>query len=159
MAKGISNFLEVLFRLQELGIKNQSQLSRVLGISPGGVSDAKKRGNFPKGWAVKLAQKYSKSVDWVLCMEQSRQEISQENTYRDENMRLMRTIIKQNEDMAEQKRVYNEALQAANEKITSLQSQLLSKEADTTKKKGQDYFNQLETKMEKKTQESITKVG
>jgi len=65
MSQEISEFSQVLFRLQELGIKNQFQLSQILNISPGGVSDAKKRGKFPKGWAFKLSAFYGKSVDWI----------------------------------------------------------------------------------------------
>lgn len=93
MAKKNSEFMQVLFRLQELGIQNQLQLSQVLGISPGGVSDAKKRGNFPKGWAVKLSVHYGRSVDWILGINFIEADPLSTETSVNEIMRLQKKLI------------------------------------------------------------------
>ena len=59
-------FSEAFKRLEPLGIKTQQQLAKALGITQSAVADAKRRGSFPKGWAVDLSQAYGVSVDDIL---------------------------------------------------------------------------------------------
>lgn len=60
------DFLTVFARLNQLGIKTQAQLSEKLGITQSAVADAKKRGFFPQGWAIKLSRTYTRPVEWIL---------------------------------------------------------------------------------------------
>lgn len=66
MQQGSKDFTEVFSRLGEIGIGTQKKLAQVLEISPPAISDAKQRGTFPKGWAVKLSAIYGRSVEWIL---------------------------------------------------------------------------------------------
>ncbi|HLE08116.1 MAG TPA: helix-turn-helix domain-containing protein [Thermodesulfobacteriota bacterium] len=49
--------------------KNNSQLSRSLGITPQALSNCKKRGIIPAYLIIKFAGIYSTSVDWLLTGE------------------------------------------------------------------------------------------
>lgn len=60
-------FEEVWIRLQSVaGIRNQSELAALLGVSAASVSDAKKRGFFPLAWAFDAARKLQVSLDFIL---------------------------------------------------------------------------------------------
>jgi len=48
------------------GIKTQRSLAATLGISDASVADAKKRGVFPLGWALRLARMQNLSLDVIL---------------------------------------------------------------------------------------------
>ncbi len=48
------------------GMKTQSALAEFLGIRSASVTDAKNRDVFPADWAVKLAQHYGLSTDWIM---------------------------------------------------------------------------------------------
>jgi len=65
-AEDMPAFVEVMGRLSKVGIGNQSDLARKLGVSPAGVSDAKKRGPFPLAWALMLARVLDVSLDYIL---------------------------------------------------------------------------------------------
>jgi len=91
-----NEFDGVFFRLRELNIKNQRQLAIALGITAAPITAAKQRGHFPKGWAVTLAKKYGKSVDWILGMEHPPMIHSENQTFenqKDEIIKLQRMVI------------------------------------------------------------------
>ena len=50
----------------ETEIQNQEQLATFLGIKQASVSGAKKRGQFPRGWAEKVAKRYNLSYEWIM---------------------------------------------------------------------------------------------
>ena len=61
------DFEETWRRIKEkTDIKTQQGLANKLNMTQGSVSDAKKRGEFPTGWAFKIAQIYGLSTDWLL---------------------------------------------------------------------------------------------
>ena len=61
-----NNFSEIFERLKPLGIVTQQQLAKALGITQSAIADAKKRGSFPKGWAVDISQAYNISLKDLL---------------------------------------------------------------------------------------------
>ena len=61
-----NNYLEIFERLKPLGITTQQQLAKALGITQSAVADAKRRGSFPKGWAVDISQAYNISLNALL---------------------------------------------------------------------------------------------
>lgn len=72
METKIKDFVDVFKRLQSLGIATQQDLAGTLKITQSAVSDAKKRGRFPRRWAEKLSQKFSISLDFLLSGEYKR---------------------------------------------------------------------------------------
>ena len=50
----------------ETDIQNQEQLATFLGIKQASVSGAKKRGQFPRGWAEKVAKHYNLRYEWIM---------------------------------------------------------------------------------------------
>lgn len=50
----------------ETEIQNQEQLATFLGIKQASVSGAKKRGQFPRGWAEKVAKHFNLSYEWIM---------------------------------------------------------------------------------------------
>ena len=72
-------FEEVFGRLRELGIKTQQNLAEVLKITQSAVSDAKKRGSFPKNWASIISKTYNCSLDWLLTGQKPISEQNQES--------------------------------------------------------------------------------
>ena len=50
----------------ETEIQNQEQLATFLGIKQASVSGAKKRGQFPRAWAEKVAKQYSLRYEWIM---------------------------------------------------------------------------------------------
>ena len=69
MVNEIKDFNIVFKRLETLGCTTQKELGRSLNISQSAVSDAKKRGKFPRGWAEKLSKKFNISLDFLLAGE------------------------------------------------------------------------------------------
>ena len=61
-----NNFLEIFKRLKPLGIVTQQQLAKALGITQSAIADAKRRGSFPKGWAVDISQTYNIDLNDLL---------------------------------------------------------------------------------------------
>lgn len=51
------------------GFKNQTALANFLKIRTASVTEAKNRDSFPSDWAVKIAQYYGLSTDWILTGE------------------------------------------------------------------------------------------
>ena len=47
-------------------MKTQTELAIFLKITPGPVTDAKRRDVFPIEWALKISQHYNVSIDWIL---------------------------------------------------------------------------------------------
>ena len=66
-----NNFLEIFKRLQTVGINTQQELAKSVGITQSAVADAKRRGNFPNGWAVAIAKQHGVSLDFLLSGETS----------------------------------------------------------------------------------------
>lgn len=52
--------------LEAGGIRNSSELAKVLGITPQAISNYKKRGEMPTSLVFKFAERYGVSVDWLL---------------------------------------------------------------------------------------------
>jgi len=50
----------------ETEIQNQEQLATFLGIKQASVSGAKKRGQFPRAWAEKVAKRYNLRYEWIM---------------------------------------------------------------------------------------------
>ena len=50
----------------ETEIQNQEQLATFLGIKQASVSGAKKRGQFPRAWAEKVAKHYNLRYEWIV---------------------------------------------------------------------------------------------
>lgn len=46
--------------------KNDSELSRILGLSPAAVYKAKQAGAIPPAWVIKIAERFKVSADWLL---------------------------------------------------------------------------------------------
>jgi len=56
----------VLQRLMKAaGVKNESGLATVLGISHQAVYNAKKKGSIPSAWVLTIARKYGVTTDWL----------------------------------------------------------------------------------------------
>lgn len=51
---------------QATDAKNDSELSRFLGLSPAAVYKAKQSGKIPPGWITKVAERFEVSADWLL---------------------------------------------------------------------------------------------
>jgi len=69
MVGEMKDFMEVFKRLQAMGIITQQNLGEALEITQSAVSDAKKRGTFPRRWAEKLSGKFNISLDFLLSGE------------------------------------------------------------------------------------------
>lgn len=69
----MTDFQEVFNRLESLGITTQRTLGESLGITQSAVSDAKKRGRFPRRWAEELSKKFNISLDFLLSGEYKEQ--------------------------------------------------------------------------------------
>ena len=58
--------LETLDRLlQGAGLRRDSQLAELLGVSPQAVSQARRKGRIPDGWVLKVAAQFGLSTDWI----------------------------------------------------------------------------------------------
>jgi len=69
----VDSFEKITARaLQATGKRNQAELAEFLEIRPASISEAKKRGNFPSDWMIKLIQKKKISPLWLLTGEGSR---------------------------------------------------------------------------------------
>ena len=51
--------------LQGAGLRRDSQLAELLGVSPQAVSQARRKGRIPDGWVLKVAEKFGLSTDWI----------------------------------------------------------------------------------------------
>lgn len=51
--------------LQGAGLKRNSQLAELLGVSPQAVSQARRKGRIPDGWVLKIAEQFGLSTDWI----------------------------------------------------------------------------------------------
>lgn len=65
----INDFEAFFRRVQNLGIKNQTELADVLKVTPGAITEGKRKGTFPGIWAVKISKKYKIDMDWVFGVE------------------------------------------------------------------------------------------
>lgn len=73
------NFSEVWERIKkETGIKNQTQLGELLGITQPSISQKKKENEFPIWWAYIIAKEYQLSTDWLFTGEKPRGETERE---------------------------------------------------------------------------------
>lgn len=60
-------YCEVIERMKLHGkLKNDSAIARALGVTPQALSNYKKRGEMPSKLAIKFAQTYKISVDWLI---------------------------------------------------------------------------------------------
>jgi len=69
MVSKTRDFVEIFRKLEKLGIATQQDLAGTLGITQSAISDAKKRGRFPRRWAEKLSVKFDISLDFLLSGE------------------------------------------------------------------------------------------
>ena len=69
MESAMTDFKQIFNRLESLGINTQQDLAGSLAITQSAVSDAKKRGKFPRRWAEKLSKKFDISLDFLLSGE------------------------------------------------------------------------------------------
>ena len=51
--------------LQGAGLRRDSQLAELLGVSPQAVSQARRKGRIPDGWVLKIAAQFGLSTDWI----------------------------------------------------------------------------------------------
>ena len=51
--------------LQGAGLRRDSQLAELLGVSPQAVSQARRKGRIPDGWVLKVASRFGLSTDWI----------------------------------------------------------------------------------------------
>ncbi|WP_298067793.1 S24 family peptidase [uncultured Mailhella sp.] len=51
--------------LQSAGLRRDSQLAELLGVSPQAVSQARRKGRIPDGWVLKVASRFGLSTDWI----------------------------------------------------------------------------------------------
>lgn len=51
--------------LQGAGLRRDSQLAELLGVSPQAVSQARRKGRIPDGWVLKVAAQFGLSTDWI----------------------------------------------------------------------------------------------
>ncbi len=51
---------------EKTDMRKQTDLAAFLNISDNNVTKAKKRGRFPEGWAIKIANAHNLSTDWIL---------------------------------------------------------------------------------------------
>ena len=57
---------QVLDRLlQGAGLRRDSQLADLLGVTPQAVSQARRKGRVPDGWVLRLASRFGLSTDWI----------------------------------------------------------------------------------------------
>lgn len=62
----IDTFEKIVARaLEATGKRNQVELSEFLEIRPASISEAKRRGNFPSDWLIKIVQKKKISPLWI----------------------------------------------------------------------------------------------
>ncbi len=60
------DFEKVFRELFKFGIYRQIHLAEALGVKPSTVSDAKKRGTFPRKWAEILSKKYNTKFEDII---------------------------------------------------------------------------------------------
>jgi len=61
------NYSEIIERMKDAaGLKNDSAVARVLGVTPQALSNYKKRGRMPTSLIIKFASVFGLSVDWLL---------------------------------------------------------------------------------------------
>ena len=51
--------------LQGAGLRRDSQLAEILGVTPQAVSQARRKGRIPDGWVLKIAAQFGLSTDWI----------------------------------------------------------------------------------------------
>lgn len=105
-----NNFSEIFNRLKPLGIVTQQQLAKALGITQSAIADAKRRGSFPKGWAVDISQTYNIDLNDLL---KGGKELS-----KGEDKVLLNAEEEVDEDM------YRTKFEKAQEKIISLMEEV-----------------------------------
>lgn len=71
MGNNYNDFEAAFSRLRVFNIHKQVELAKVLGLGPASISDAKKRGQFPKKWVVILCELYNVTPQWLLGTEVS----------------------------------------------------------------------------------------
>ncbi len=59
--------------LQGAGLRRDSQLAELLGVSPQAVSQARRKGRIPDGWVLKVAAQFGLSTDWIFFGKEPRQ--------------------------------------------------------------------------------------
>ncbi len=62
-----TSYSQIVKRMMEsTGLKNESAVAKVLGVTPQALSNYKKRGKMPPNLVLKFAFMYGLSVDWLL---------------------------------------------------------------------------------------------
>ncbi len=63
----IANFEEILNRLKNVaGAKSEKHLAEILGVRGQAVTSARKRGEIPTGWIIKIGHQFDVSLDWIV---------------------------------------------------------------------------------------------
>ena len=57
--------------LQGAGLRRDSQLAEILGVTPQAVSQARRKGRIPDGWVLKIAAQFGISTDWIFFGKES----------------------------------------------------------------------------------------
>ncbi len=63
----LTKFDEILSRLKVAsGVETTKELGKILGVRGQAVTSARKRGEIPAGWLVKVGDQFNISLDWLL---------------------------------------------------------------------------------------------
>ncbi len=62
----MDEFTRFFYRMNRIGIKNQTQLADILGVTAQAVTDAKRRDTVPAIWCAKISQFFDLPFDWVI---------------------------------------------------------------------------------------------
>lgn len=72
------NFKTVWERIKkETEVKTLTKLAELLEITQPSVSEMKKKGKFPTGWAYIVAREYKLSTEWIMTGEEPKRLVSQ----------------------------------------------------------------------------------
>jgi len=127
-------FDDVFFRLLGLGIRNQRELADILTLSQGTISDAKKRGVFPKKWVSILSQLYDKSPEWILGIEEESSLVQME-------VSLVKSLVTDIAELKNQLSYMEGTISLLREEVDIMKA---LKHTNTSKKTGEDYSSQQE---------------
>ena len=89
------NFKNIWERIKkETEIKTLTKLAELLEITQPSVSEMKKKGKFPTGWAYIVARKYKLSTEWIMTGEGPKNLILQKEEH-DEYILMLEKWIKE----------------------------------------------------------------
>lgn len=63
----LAQFEEVLHRLKSVcGARSEKHLAEMLGVRGQAITSARKRGEIPTGWIIKIGHQFDVSLDWIV---------------------------------------------------------------------------------------------